>query len=56
MIRSDGSELGEPEGELALREVTLKLMNAIQQLTGQEYVGRYAPKRPDQLSEPAADV
>ena len=32
-----------------LREVTLKLMNAIQQLTGQEYVGRYAPKRPDQL-------
>jgi 1-acyl-sn-glycerol-3-phosphate acyltransferase len=40
----------------ALREVTLKLMNAIQQLTGQEYVGRYAPKRPDQLSEPAADV
>ncbi|MEV6930331.1 lysophospholipid acyltransferase family protein [Dactylosporangium sp. NPDC051485] len=36
----------------ALREVTLKLMNAIQQLTGQEYVGRYAPKRPDQLAEP----
>jgi 1-acyl-sn-glycerol-3-phosphate acyltransferase len=32
----------------ALREVTLKLMNAIQQLTGQDYVGRYAPKRPDQ--------
>jgi 1-acyl-sn-glycerol-3-phosphate acyltransferase len=40
----------------ALREVTLKLMNAIQQLTGQEYVGRYAPKRPDQLGEPAADM
>ncbi|MFI5916618.1 lysophospholipid acyltransferase family protein [Dactylosporangium sp. NPDC051541] len=36
----------------ALREVTLKLMNAIQQLTGQEYVGRYAPKRPDQIAEP----
>ncbi|WP_344614201.1 lysophospholipid acyltransferase family protein [Dactylosporangium salmoneum] len=36
-----------------LREVTLKLMNAIQQLTGQEYVGRYAPKRPDQLAETA---
>src|SRR4051794_15393080 len=35
-----------------LREVTLKLMNAIQQLTGQEYVGRYAPKRPDQIPEP----
>ncbi|GAA0734176.1 1-acyl-sn-glycerol-3-phosphate acyltransferase [Dactylosporangium roseum] len=34
-----------------LREVTLKLMNAIQQLTGQEYVGRYAPKRPDQLAD-----
>ncbi|GGM28490.1 lysophospholipid acyltransferase family protein [Dactylosporangium sucinum] len=33
-----------------LREVTLKLMNAIQQLTGQEYVGRYAPKRPDQVA------
>jgi 1-acyl-sn-glycerol-3-phosphate acyltransferase len=35
----------------ALREVTLKLMNAIQQLTGQEYVGRYAPKRPDQIAD-----
>lgn len=33
-----------------LRELTLKLMNAIQQLTGQEYVARYAPKRPDQLA------
>lgn len=38
-----------------LREVTLKLMNAIQQLTGQEYAGRYAPKRPDQLADPATD-
>ncbi|WP_433210287.1 lysophospholipid acyltransferase family protein [Dactylosporangium sp. CS-047395] len=38
----------------ALREVTLKLMNAIQQLTGQEYVGRYAPKRPDQITEPTS--
>jgi 1-acyl-sn-glycerol-3-phosphate acyltransferase len=28
-----------------LRELTHKLMNAIQRLTGQEYVGRYAPKR-----------
>jgi 1-acyl-sn-glycerol-3-phosphate acyltransferase len=35
----------------ALREVTLKLMNAIQQLTGQQYVGRYAPKRPDQVPD-----
>ncbi|MEU0560954.1 lysophospholipid acyltransferase family protein [Dactylosporangium sp. NPDC006015] len=33
-----------------LRELTLKLMNAIQQLTGQEYVTRYAPKRPDQIA------
>ncbi|WP_327008572.1 1-acyl-sn-glycerol-3-phosphate acyltransferase [Dactylosporangium sp. NBC_01737] len=33
-----------------LRELTLKLMNAIQQLTGQEYVARYAPKRPDQIA------
>jgi len=33
-----------------LRELTLKLMSAIQQLTGQEYVSRYAPKRPDQLA------
>ncbi|WP_238016499.1 lysophospholipid acyltransferase family protein [Dactylosporangium sp. AC04546] len=37
-----------------LREVTLKLMNAIQQLTGQEYVGRYAPKRPDQVAAATA--
>ncbi|MEV4515054.1 lysophospholipid acyltransferase family protein [Dactylosporangium sp. NPDC049525] len=33
-----------------LRELTLKLMNAIQQLTGQHYVARYAPKRPDQIA------
>jgi 1-acyl-sn-glycerol-3-phosphate acyltransferase len=29
-----------------LRELTARLMSAIQALTGQEYVGRYAPKRP----------
>ncbi|WP_433610314.1 lysophospholipid acyltransferase family protein [Dactylosporangium sp. CA-139114] len=40
----------------ALREVTLKLMNAIQQLTGQEYVGRYAPKRPDQIAAAEPDA
>jgi len=31
-----------------LRELTQKLMNAVQALTKQEYVGRYAPKRKDQ--------
>jgi 1-acyl-sn-glycerol-3-phosphate acyltransferase len=33
-----------------LRELTHKLMSAIQKLTGQEYVTRYAPKR-----EPSSD-
>jgi 1-acyl-sn-glycerol-3-phosphate acyltransferase len=34
-----------------LRELTQKLMSAIQALTKQEYVGRYAPKRKDQGGE-----
>jgi 1-acyl-sn-glycerol-3-phosphate acyltransferase len=34
-----------------LRELTHKLMAAVQALTKQEYVGRYAPKRKDQGGE-----
>jgi 1-acyl-sn-glycerol-3-phosphate acyltransferase len=41
----------EPEGRPAdrhgLRELTDEVIREIQKLTGQEYVGRYAPKRPD---------
>jgi 1-acyl-sn-glycerol-3-phosphate acyltransferase len=41
----------EPEGRPAdrhgLRELTDEVIREIQKLTGQEYVARYAPKRPD---------
>jgi 1-acyl-sn-glycerol-3-phosphate acyltransferase len=32
-----------------LRELTARLMTAIQALSGQEYVGRYAPRRDSAL-------
>ncbi len=36
---------GEPVNSRLLREVTEKLMRNISKLTGQDYVGRYAPRR-----------
>jgi len=36
---------GERPTSRALREITERLMREIQKLTGQEYVGRYAPRR-----------
>lgn len=36
---------GERATSRALREITERLMREIQKLTGQEYVGRYAPRR-----------
>ena len=39
-----------------LRELTNKLMSAIQALTKQEYVLRYAPKRKDQETPSSSDA
>jgi 1-acyl-sn-glycerol-3-phosphate acyltransferase len=38
-----------------LRELTHQLMRAVQALTGQEYVARYAPKRKDQAGDDASN-
>jgi 1-acyl-sn-glycerol-3-phosphate acyltransferase len=39
---------GRTTDRTSLREITDEVMSKIQALTGQEYVGRYPPKRPDQ--------
>ncbi|HWS39600.1 MAG TPA: lysophospholipid acyltransferase family protein [Actinoplanes sp.] len=39
---------GRSDDRHALRELTDQVMTDIQRLTGQEYIPRYAPKRPDQ--------
>jgi 1-acyl-sn-glycerol-3-phosphate acyltransferase len=41
---------GRTSDSAGLRAITDEIMMAIQALTGQEYVGRYPPKRPDQQS------
>lgn len=40
--------MGRSDDRHALRELTDQVMTDIQRLTGQEYIPRYAPKRPDQ--------
>ncbi|MEU4563752.1 lysophospholipid acyltransferase family protein [Actinoplanes sp. NPDC023936] len=40
--------IGRADDRTALRELTDQVMGEIQKLTGQEYVPRYAPKKPDQ--------
>ncbi|GLY01464.1 MULTISPECIES: lysophospholipid acyltransferase family protein [Actinoplanes] len=40
---------GRSDDRTSLRELTDLVMSEIQKLTGQEYVPRYAPKRPDQI-------
>jgi 1-acyl-sn-glycerol-3-phosphate acyltransferase len=39
--------VGRPMDSTSLRAITDELMKVIQELTGQEYVGRYAPRRTD---------
>jgi hypothetical protein len=36
------AEAGQPQGQRALRAITDKVMKEIQNLSGQEYTGRYA--------------
>ncbi|SBT46117.1 lysophospholipid acyltransferase family protein [Micromonospora auratinigra] len=45
---------GRPDDRTSLREMTDEMMSAIQQLTGQEYVPRYAPKRAEPSTDPTA--
>ncbi|BAL86356.1 putative acyltransferase [Actinoplanes missouriensis 431] len=40
--------IGRADDRTALRELTDQVMGEIQKMTGQEYVPRYAPKKPDQ--------
>ncbi|MEU4480831.1 lysophospholipid acyltransferase family protein [Micromonospora sp. NPDC023966] len=45
---------GRSDDRTSLREMTDELMVEIQKLTGQEYVPRYAPKRAEPTTDPAA--
>ncbi|MFU8874777.1 lysophospholipid acyltransferase family protein [Micromonospora sp. SL4-19] len=45
---------GRSDDRTSLREMTDELMAEIQKLTGQEYVPRYAPKRSEPTTDPAA--
>ncbi|MEV6637135.1 lysophospholipid acyltransferase family protein [Actinoplanes sp. NPDC051470] len=45
---------GRPDDRTALRVLTDEVMAEIQKLTGQEYVSRYAPTKPQKDDDPAA--
>jgi 1-acyl-sn-glycerol-3-phosphate acyltransferase len=45
---------GRSDDRTSLREMTDEMMAEIQKLTGQEYVPRYAPKRAEPTTDPAA--